>query len=345
MIRRQNIFLIIFGAVSVALIVLSGTLFTETIPLKNSEKMRRAEDLARTWMDIIRQEKESRHLISHKAHHFPSEALLGEEMTELTTTLGSLEAKRVSVNPQFAALVVLWITELQLDSSDEVLVASSGSFPGLMVSTLAALQTMNQRTLLMTSLGASTFGANQPSMTILDMETLLEKKGGLSYRSQLVTYGCDDDNGVGFYDGGKEAADSSAARNNIQLWIPVSLSHSIQERLRMAKEHHITAVINIGGNQAMLGNCIHASSIPNGLHRSLTSCVHEDRGVLLRLAEVGIPVIHFLDIKELGLRYGITDSFGISSALYHSRTTGRSVSAVAILLLFGMVFWLRRLKK
>ncbi len=306
--------------------------------------MKQATARAAAWMQIIQKEKEARHLISAEAHHFPAEAMLGDELSEMTTTLGALEAKKISVNPQIAALVVRWITELGLDSTDEVMVASSGSFPGIAVSTLAALQTLNQRTVLVTSVGASSFGANQPAMTILDIENILFAQGGLRYISELVTYGCDNDNGEGFFDGGREEVDSAALRNNTILWVPASLEEAIRKRVEIATRHRIKLLINIGGNHAMLGNCVHASSLPNGLHRSLQICVHSDRGAIARIHETGIPIIHFLNITDLGLKYGISDSHTSNNTLYTAQTPNRWVLSCFLFALVAVVIFLRNVK-
>jgi poly-gamma-glutamate system protein len=336
--NNNHILLFLLSLAAIALLAVSRSYFSEEHPVKNADLMRRASRLSEYWMEIIQQDKAQRHLLSAEARHFPSEGLIGDDFSEMTTTLGSLDAKQISVNPQFAAVVVGWITALDLDSTDVVLVTSSGSFPGLAVSTLAALQTMNQRAVLVTSVGASSYGANQPAMTIIDIELLLMKKGGMRYRSELITYGCDNDNGEGLYEGGKEAIDASAGRNGLSVWKPAYLHEAVQKRISIAQHHDVKLLINIGGNQAMLGNCSHASSLPNGLHRSLQTCLHEERGAIARISELGIPVVHFLNIKELGLRYGISDSYLSNEGLFSTRIPNAIMALISVVgIFFGVV--------
>jgi poly-gamma-glutamate system protein len=318
-------------------VVLSRTIFLETGEMRNAGKIRDAIRLAEEWMKLVQQEKEAHHHLSVEAHHLPSEALLGDDFSEMTTTLGSLDAKKISVNPQFAGLVVRWITELGLDSTDEVMVSSSGSFPGLALSVLAALQTMNQRAVLTTSVGASSYGANQPAMTIIDMETLLNTLGNMRYHPELITYGCDNDNGGGFYEGGKEDVDSAALRNGLTIWTPATLKASIAKRIEIAKTHRVRLLINIGGNHAMMGNCAHASSWPNGLHRTVQTCTHEDRGAIAQIHERGIPVIHFLNINDLGLKNGITDSHTANDDLTATRKTKPFAAGVFLFFLVASI--------
>ncbi len=342
MLHNRTIPLILLSVSALILVALSQSYFAEMTPVRNAGRMRAAAELSAEWMGIIHSEKERRGLIPSHARYFPSEALLGEELTPLTTTLGSLDAKQVSVNPQFAAVMVRWITELGLDSTDVVMVASSGSFPGLAVSTLAALQVLNQRVVLLTSAGASSFGANQPEMTLLDMEHLLQLYGGLRFMPELVTYGCDNDNGEGFYEGGKEAVDSSARRNALTIRVPASLTEAVHERIALARHHRIRLLINIGGNHAMLGNCPHASLLPGGLNRTVPSCQHVERGAIERIAESGVPVIHLLNIKELGMQFGITDSHSSNERLYIGESPRPILSFLSLLFLSGGVLLLFR---
>jgi poly-gamma-glutamate system protein len=94
-------------------------------------------------------------------------------------------------------------------------------------------------------------------------------------------------------------------RNGVQIYIPSSLHSAIEQRVQIFEEDHVSLLINVGGNQASLGNCSHASSIPNGYHASLRSCLDDDRGVMMRMSERGVPVIHLLNIRSLAARYGI----------------------------------------
>ncbi len=342
MMQHRTISFVLLSVSALILIGLSPSLVTTTTPVKDADRMRAAVALSASWMGIIYEEKERKGIIPSAARYFPSEALLGDEFTPLTTTLGSLDAKQISVNPQFAAVVVRWVTELGLDSTDVVMVASSGSFPGLAVSVLAALQVLNQRVVLLTSAGASSFGANQPEMTLLDMEHLLQQYGGLRFMPELVTYGCDNDNGEGFYEGGKEAVDSSARRNALTIRVPASLTEAVHERIALARHHRIRLLINIGGNHAMLGNCPHATLLPGGLNRTVPTCQHVERGAIVRIAESGVPVIHLLNIKDLGMQFGITDSHSSNERLYIGESPRPILSFIALFSLSGGVLLLFR---
>jgi len=232
--------------------------------------------------------------------------VLGIEWSEITTTLGSEEAKELSTNPLFASLVFRYLVDAGIDSNTTVGVALSGSFPGLAVSTLAALQMLCANAVIISSIGASSYGANRPELTWLDMENILSRKAGLQYHSAMVTLGGEGDSGAGLFDNGEELLLKAANRNNARLFIPSSYRAAIDRRMEMYDSTHISLLINIGGNHALMGNCPHGESIPFGFHRQLSSCYDNERGVIIRLAEHGIPVLHLLHIRAIASQYQIS---------------------------------------
>ncbi|MBM3789416.1 MAG: poly-gamma-glutamate system protein, partial [Acidobacteria bacterium] len=61
--------------------------------------------------------------------------LIGPEDGELTTSVGHLEAKRTTANPDMAALIVHLLCRAGAKAGDTIAVGSSGSFPALLVAT------------------------------------------------------------------------------------------------------------------------------------------------------------------------------------------------------------------
>ncbi|MBW7888151.1 MAG: poly-gamma-glutamate system protein [Bacteroidetes bacterium] len=330
--------LFLLFSLSLTLVYFSERYFAHTAPHSKINQMRSAVLLTEKWFNLIIEEKKKREIPLFQINFLPYEGLIGDEYSEITTTLGSLEAKEISHNSQFAALMVRLISDAGIDSAGSVAIAVSGSFPSLTIATLAACQTLQCHVTLMSSLGASSFGANQPMMTWLDMENILQQQGGLRSRSLLITRGAEGDSGGGLPEEGIIALQKAVERNNQKLWIPKSLIESIEKRMDTLQEKKTELLINIGGSQPMLGGCVHGSTLPNGFHRTLQTCSDDDKGVLVRASELGIPVIHLLNINSLALKYRIINGKEEPEEIYGIKTYNKWFAVFTIVLIFFMFY-------
>lgn len=335
-------------------ILLIGTVVAESFFRKSQQldftgEMKESVNLTKNWFSLIDQLKKERGVKSDVPSNVAYSYMLGDEWTEITTTLGSLEAKETSTNPDFSALTVRLLHEAKIKNGDKVGVVLSGSFPSLSISVLAALQTMGIEAVVMSSAGASTYGANQPEVTWMDMESKLIKSGGMKYKSCLVSIGAGEDAGSGLSDEGLQSIRQAAARNDVQLFIPESLMQSIEKRAELFQSAKISLLINIGGSQTMLGNCPHATSIPNGLHSKLATCKDELRGLIARMNEQGIPFIQLLDIRNLAGQYGIAVSPGTSYArstnLFTTTKSNKPVLVMILLICLTPVYFMGKRPK
>lgn len=297
-------------------------------PLPSTTTMHEAAALCARWFDAVADLKRERGIVSDSRSVARYAALIGDGYTYLTTTLGSLEAKETAANPDFAALVTRWYREAGVDSSSTVGILLSGSFPSLAIATLAATQTIGAKAVVVSSLGASTYGANQPEATWADMELWLKDHAGLRYASALVTLGAEDDNGSGLTEEGVALLRQAAARCGVALYEPATLEETIAAKTRLLTAANIDLLVNIGGNQAALGRCPQSSAVPNGLHFDWPHSAHPQRGVLARLEELGVPFIHLLNIKDLAGRYGLPISPGPELAAATDLYDTRHVNAL-----------------
>ena len=187
---------------------------------------------------------------------------------------------------------------------------------------------------MMSSLGASSYGANQPGATWIDMESWLINSGAMPYPSYLLSPGAENDRGDGMLEEGQELIQEAAEQNGRTLYLPENLLESIQHKTRILEEEDIRVLINIGGNQASLGGCAHASSLPNGLHKKLKLCRHPDRGIIQEISALGLPVIHLLNIRDLASSYGIDlapgKQYAKSGYLYYKQEVHRGILAIAL---------------
>ena len=187
----------------------------------------------------------------------------------------------------------------------------SGSFPALNVAVLSAVKALGLRPVVISSVGASMYGANQPGMTWLDMEAVLARDGILPYRSAACSLGGIVDTAGGVDGTGMEAGLAAIRRNGIPFLDEGgarSVAADVARRMavwdREMGGRPPAAFVNVGGSQTALG------------------------GVIARMRERGVPVIHLLGIRVLARRFGIpfdAGSSGGAAAPVRLETRKRSV--------------------
>ncbi|OQX75332.1 MAG: hypothetical protein B6D64_11870 [Bacteroidetes bacterium 4484_276] len=239
-------------------------------------------------------------------------ALIGQEYTLVTTDRGYIEAKLSATNPNFAAVIVQLLKDAGLKDKDNVAVAMTGSFPGLNISVLAALKTLNLRPIIISSVGASNYGANDPFFTWLDMEDIFYKSNIFNSRSVAASIGGGADLGRGLSPEGRDLIVDAIQRNNIEFINEKYLEKSIARRMGIYEEYSggqpIKAYINVGGGIASLGNTINGKLIPPGLTEYLPMKNFPVRGVIVQMGQQDVPIIHLLNINQLLAKYGLPSS-------------------------------------
>lgn len=236
-------------------------------------------------------------------------ALIGQEYSLITTDQGDLVSKLTATNPNFGAVMVQLLKEAGLSANDNVAVAFSGSFPGLNISVMAAMQTLNLKPVIITSEGASNFGANDPYFTWLDMENLLYKTNIFRNKSVAASIGGGHDVGRGLSPEGREMIVKAIERNGVEFINEKYLENSISRRMeiyeKFSQGQPVKAFINVGGGIASLGTTVNGQLIPSGLTEHLPMNNFPLRGVIIQMGQKGIPVIHILNIDQLLAKYGL----------------------------------------
>jgi len=234
---------------------------------------------------------------------------IGEERSPTTTSLGRLEAKRTTTNPGFAALTVALLREAGVQRGDVIAVGASSSFPALIVATLAAARAMGVEPLVVSSLGASEWGANNPGFGWLDMEECLRRAGVFETVPVARTVGGEGDVGEDMDPEGRALIVSRIRAGGVPFIEEPSLERNVAARMdayrRNAGARPIKAFINIGGSWANLGTDPEVLKLEPGLARNVFIPPPARRGVIQAMAAAGVPVIHYLNVKGLCERYGL----------------------------------------
>jgi poly-gamma-glutamate system protein len=236
-------------------------------------------------------------------------ALIGQDITPITTDRGFIEAKLTSTNPNFAAVVIDMLKEAELEKDDVVAIAFTGSFPGLNIAVHSAVQTLKLKPIIITSVGASNWGANDPYYTWLDMEKILFKAGIFKNKSVAASIGGGVDRGRGLSPDGRQLITDAINRNKVEFINEEHLESSVQKRIdiynKERKKEKIKAFINVGGGISSIGSVENYKFIPGGLSISLPMKNYPVRGLMIYMAEKNIPIIHLLNVNQLAQKYGL----------------------------------------
>ncbi|MDD2481592.1 MAG: poly-gamma-glutamate system protein [Lutispora sp.] len=264
--------------------------------------------LMQSAMEVIKEERIKKNILIDKNIDINEIGIIGVEYSPITTTLGSLESKRTSANPNFAAVVVAMMKDLELKKGDYIGVNLSGSFPGLNIAVLAAAQTLNLKLVVISSAGASTYGANIPEFNYIHMEELLYDKKIILTKSIANSLGGNKDTGLEMDEDVKKMLLNQLVELNRNIILEENLEENIRKRYDLYKEagkKRIKCFINVGGNIVSLGNDGDWHNIGSGIIRAKANSTTAKSGIIGRFLSEGIPVINMISVKQLALEYGL----------------------------------------
>ena len=233
-------------------------------------------------------------------------AMLGLPTSPITTDSGSLRAKVTSTNPNFAALMVDFLHDAGVSSGDVVGVAYTGSFPALNIATIAATEAVGAEPIVVSSVGASTWGANDPEFTFVDMESLLKNAGILHHKSTAASVGGDFRVNPLSADA-RMLAQGALQRNDVLYLNAGKLKDSIAQRLQIYDEQAhgrpLGAFVNVGGGLVSVGSKSNASQFDPGLTIGPGRGDVEAEGLIYYMKQRNVPVINLTDVLTLAKDY------------------------------------------
>ena len=301
---------LVFGLFVLSLVFF---LLARFIPSREAKVLRAemtaASQVMSDAMAVLRECREAKNLPIDLSADVNRTGIIGVKSSMITTTLGSLEAKRTTANPNFAALVLSLLRKAGVDPGDAIAVGASGSFPALILATLSAAKAMEVEPLVQVSLGASQWGANRPDFHWLHMQHCLEKSGIFSFRPIAVSLGGDQDLGRDMPDEGRALLIGDMKESGFPVIREDELKANVDSRMDLyfqgASGKKIKAFVNIGGSWSNMGTDSQILHIQPGLGKITRFPSEENRGVLFAMAALDIPVIHLLYVKGLVQRSGL----------------------------------------
>jgi len=289
------------------------------------DKQIEASNLSKECLNKISLYNENRGMELNEADTYNSYLLGTNKYNLITTTTGSVSSKRTSLNPNYAALFIKMFSEAGIKEGDEVAICISSSFPGLNISCLCACQVMNLKTCVMSSIGSSQLGANDPEFVFPEWVDYLYNLGLLNKRVDYVSYGGEYDTSEGFFDNSKresekEKPDSEAIidiKNRLVIsghnFIEIEdFKENIETRMSLInnKLKNLKLFINIGGSVIGLGKDESSKYLyrgvikPNYLKSSKTYNT-EYSGLMERYLVKGVTAISMLNMKGICTDYNM----------------------------------------
>lgn len=276
--------------------------------------------------------------------------ILGKATSSTTTSTGSLEAKRTTANPNWAAVVIELLLDAGVREGDLVAVGMSGSFPALNLAALIAADVLGLEVVSISGVGASSFGANLPGFTWLDMEHQLVEAQAIPRASVAASLGGTQDRALGLPSAGRKRLRAAIERNGVAYIDTKEQAASIDQRMEIYKENALgrrfAAYVNVGGSLVSTGPKSMKRLYRPGLNRKPNPRGLGVDSVMMRFLRNGAPVINLSKVVALAGRYGLpvepTELPPVGSGLVfekreHSRPLVAGLLAFLLIALYGLL--------
>ena len=239
--------------------------------------------------------------------------IVGVPYSLITTDEGDLDAKLTTLDPNFSAVIVDLLFTAGLEKNDTIAVMLTGSMPGANIALLSACQVMGIHPIIISSIGASQWGANQVDFTWLDMEDILIENKLINSRSVASSIGGRNDMGRLLSPLGRDLIMENIKNYDLPLIRENRLADNIKKRTDIYNEYHpidkYDGVVNIGGGVASLGTSFNYRLIPPGIvNRSDIVDIDNSGGIegaFSYFLKRNITGLHILNIKSIIENYNL----------------------------------------
>lgn len=304
---RPPLWLIALGCLCVAVWQGTEALIAQW-PHARADDLRNAALTAKTAQAEVAKAKEKLQLMQPPDIDPNRTGMIGPAWSETTTTIGEVQAKRTTTNPDLAAAIARVLIGLQPKPGAAVAIVASSSFPGANIAAIAAIETLGLKPIIISSLGSSMFGANDPEFGWLDMEAVIARSGTLRARTTAVVLGGESATAGGLTGTGREMLIRAAQRHGYQPIVAsdfAALKRPVMAAIDEVAPEGVMAVINVGGSVLGIGTCLDAYGLPSGIITRKLPCDRGVPGLVHDFAARNVPVLHLLNIKRLALDWGL----------------------------------------
>ena len=278
--------------------------------------------------------------------------LVGSPFSLITTDEGDLDAKLTTLDPNFSAGIIELMLEMGLNRGDTIAILLTGSMPGANIAVLTAAKAIGLVPIMITSVGASQWGANHVDFTWLDMEAILYNSGLISNRSIAASIGGRNDMGRLLSPSGREIIVNNISNHGLPIIKKTKLAENIEGRMQLFERYinieDYSAMINIGGGVASLGTSFNSKLLAAGIvsRAEVTEISLREGGIegtLSKFVQKNVPVLHVLNIKSLTEQLGMPfapipiPEIG-SGSLYAEERYNIFVATICLIVVCSLVF-------
>jgi poly-gamma-glutamate system protein len=233
--------------------------------------------------------------------------LIGYQYSSITSGRSDLQSKLTSTNPNFAALFVELLYQAGVRKGKTIAIGWNGSYPALNIALLSAVKALDLKPIIITSLTSSTWGANDPRFTWLDMEKVLKAHSGTASGGSIAaSLGGEDDNGQGLSPEGRAQLDSAIRRNGVSKIEAINLNDQIEKRINIylqgSGNQKLAVFVNIGHSVADVGD-MRATTYTGILSQRNNKVI--EPSVIAQILAKRVPVTNILDVNRLAERYSL----------------------------------------
>ncbi|MDH3520045.1 MAG: poly-gamma-glutamate system protein [Myxococcales bacterium] len=272
------------------------------------EKLEAAQRMQR-GMDVIRTYR-IRNVSALDTEVDPTNSgLIGFAASNTTTNTGSLEAKRTTTNPNWAGAVVDLLLRAGVEPGDLIAVGVSGSFPALNLATFVAAEVLDLQVVSIATAGASSWGANIPGLSWLDMERILIEAKVISKGSVAASLGGARDRALGMPRSGRRRLRDAIDRNRVIFIDTSDEISSIDKRMEIYAQQsggrRYSAYVNAGGSLVSVGPKDVKRIYGPGLILKPHPRALQIDSVIMRFLTDGVPVVNLSKVIPLAEQYGL----------------------------------------
>jgi poly-gamma-glutamate system protein len=208
-----------------------------------------------------------------------------------------------------ADVVAEYLRRAGVEEGDWVAVNASASFPGFILASLCAVESMKANAQIAFSYGASMYGGTDPEFTFPVMLDLLNSEGLLSTRLAAVAPGgAGDRMAETLLEDPRPTVDLLLAYRSEKRIDAPDVAEAIRRRLEIFDDtpRPVKCFISCGGPVVALGTTEVVLELPHGLITRFEAIPKDpERGLLFDFLDRGTPVLHLLFVR------GICEDFGI----------------------------------